>query len=878
MSEMMCLRVIEAEDKGSEIIRLVEEMSNGKFDPNIYFVSPESLKLVEGAPFAYWVGNSVRNIFKAMPPFKDGSGRNACMTNPAGDDKRYFRLWWEVPSSSVGREIRWVPLAKGGVFSPFYSDVYLLVDWDASRETYRGFLGTFHRPLSKPASLECFFRPALTWPRRTTSGLAFRVLPEGSIFADKGPVAVLPDDSTTGLLALLALLNSSCFEGLVALQIAAADAAARSYEVGLIQRTPVPPFNESQSTTLANLSRRAWAEKRVLDSAVSTSHAFVSLTLRGALSASLASYANAWGASIQASETAVAAIRAEIDDFTFRLYGIGNSDRTALTVQFSAQTTSEDQDDPEAESEDIIAADAPAIAAEVLEYTIGCTFGRWDIRFATGEKPAPELPDPFAPLPVCPPGMLQNEQGLPAAPSDVPDGYPLRISWPGVLVDDRGHVEDIERRVREALQVIWPDRADAIEQEACEILGVRSLRDHFRKPAGFFADHLKRYSKSRRQAPIYLPLSTRSGEYTLWIYYHRLNDQMLYSCVNDFIEPKLRDEITPLVNQLRAKGANRSREEEKEFEFLQDFEQELQAFRDELLRLARLPWRPDLNDGVQINAAPLWPLFRLPKWQKTLKETWQSLEKGDYDWAHLAMTVWPQRVTPKCAKDRSLAIAHGVEDLFWVEDVGGWRALNSPKQEIEERKRHRQSAARERVKQLLAEFAASDESGLSADDVGRRLAAGEFDDRELTLLLYPQRMAEAVWESPTLSQRLGLKLPAKKTKSARDKFIKEIAANGCAEVAPMLEAALDGRAKSFAEVWREIERGERDDLALALALWPDRVVDRCAEDVALAEQHGLRKFFWVQHPAANWRRREAQEIEIANEVARRRGAAAGQGV
>jgi len=44
---------------------------------------------------------------------------------------------------------------------------------------------------------------------------------------------------------------------------------------------------------------------------------------------------------------------------------------------------------------------------------------------------------------------------------------------------------------------------ESIEREACENLGVPTLREYFRKPAGFFADHLKRYSKSRRQAPIY---------------------------------------------------------------------------------------------------------------------------------------------------------------------------------------------------------------------------------------------------------------------------------------------------------------------------------------------------------------------------------------
>ena len=39
------------------------------------------------------------------------------------------------------------------------------------------------------------------------------------------------------------------------------------------------------------------------------------------------------------------------------------------------------------------------------------------------------------------------------------------------------------------------------------------------------------------------------------------------------------------------------------------------------------------------------------------------------------MSIWPERVVPKCVTDRSLAIAHDLEDLFWVEDGGRWRNL-----------------------------------------------------------------------------------------------------------------------------------------------------------------------------------------------------------
>ena len=308
------------------------------------------------------------------------------------------------------------------------------------------------------------------------------------------------------------------------------------------------------------------------------------------------------------------------------------------------------------------------LGEDLISLVTGVAYGRWDIRFATGEKPVPGLPDPFAPLPVCPPGQLQNEQGLPITAEEVRKlkaagrwNYPIEISRDGILVDDLGHALDLEACVHKVLQIIWGNCWEAIEREASNILGVRTLRDYFRKPAGFFADHLKRYSKSRRQAPIYWPLSTESGGYTLWLYYPALTDQTIYTAVNDFVGPKL-GETYRLAAALRTR-TDRSRDEERQLEHLQDLRAELEKLQAELLRIAPT-WKPNHNDGVQITAAPLWRLFRYRPWQTVLRETWEKLEKGDYDWAHLAMSYWPDRVREKCRTDKSLAIAHDLEDLY----------------------------------------------------------------------------------------------------------------------------------------------------------------------------------------------------------------------
>ena len=117
------------------------------------------------------------------------------------------------------------------------------------------------------------------------------------------------------------------------------------------------------------------------------------------------------------------------------------------------------------------------------------------------------------------------------------------------------------------------------------------------------------------------------------------------------------------MTALRNKGAARTRDDEKQFEALQAFELELIDLRGTLLKIAPT-YKPNHDDGVQISAAPLWPLFRHKPWQKVLKDTWAKLENGEYDWAHLAMNYWPNRVREKCKTDKSLAIAHGLEALF----------------------------------------------------------------------------------------------------------------------------------------------------------------------------------------------------------------------
>jgi len=413
--------------------------------------------------------------------------------------------------------------------------------------------------------------------------------------------------------------------------------------------------------------------------------------------------------SLEVAQT-VAKCQATCDETMDRLYAVDSKSLESLSIENMEDADGdEDQEDSEEDSESAVSVakgDSTKAALELMFYCFGVCVGRWDARIAIDQSLAPKLPDPFDPLPVCPPGMLVGPNGLPAEPDRIvseewlrarpdantlpPEGsvktptipdseYPLRISWDGVLVDDPGfngdrpHRDDIVRRVREVFDLLWKDKAHEIEQEACDILGVSNLRDYFRKPAGFFQDHLKRYSKSRRKAPIYWPLSTSSGSYTIWLYYHRLTDQTIYAAVNKYVEPKISEVergTAGIENDLKsASGRDATRLTDRLNE-ARTFLGELRDLREDLLRIAALPFKPDLNDGVIINASPFHNLFRLRPWAKDTEDCWKKLQKGDYDWAHLAYTIWPDRVRKVCRTDRSIAVAHGLEDLCEVEAPG----------------------------------------------------------------------------------------------------------------------------------------------------------------------------------------------------------------
>jgi len=681
MSETVFFRVLKipVDAKGDALAAQIAALDETGEAEEIYALDPADFALIPGSPFAYWASNRVRHLFVIFSRF-EYEGRTAKAGLCTGDDFRFVRNLWEVPAEAIS-DGRWRLFAKGGDYSLYHSDPYLVVDWGQDGAKIKNGARDGSLPGARPQNVEYYFRPGLTWSLRTTSELSVRALPADCIFGHKGPSAFLSNDDPDELLVLLAVMNSTPFEALITLQLGAAAAAARSYEVGVIQRTPIPLLaDHATRTTLATLAREAHDLQRERDRADETTHAFCLPGLARHRERSLREATRILYTEEQATQARLSAIQSDIDDLVFDLYGLSAADRELIRREMGesanqrisesanqqiSKSANEQPEDTEhglrntqhatRPADDVTEDEVPSppedLSARVqnlLMWCVGVAFGRWDVHKALDPALLPPLGGPFDPLPRCAPGALVGSNGLPAfkdtppvplspcLPVSLSPGPPILIAWNGILVDDPTHPSDVVTRVRGVLALLYGEQADVIEREACQILGFDCLRDYFRDPRqGFFPFHIKRYSKSRRKAPIYWLLQSEKRNYAIWLYCHRLTPATLYAAGRDYADAKVVLEVGRLeelrLGLERLAGSARKRHDQ-EIERQQRLVAEVTDFRNRLDAIALRNLPPDLNDGVLISIAPLWELV---PW-KEAQWMWEKLVAGEYEWSTMA--------------------------------------------------------------------------------------------------------------------------------------------------------------------------------------------------------------------------------------------------
>lgn len=461
------------------------------------------------------------------------------------------------------------------------------------------------------------------------------VLKKGFMFTAEG--LAIPNISSSKAFSSLSYLNSILSQYTINLY------CAQHKGNGYVNILPMPEF-EKQQEYIEKLSNKIIAIKRFWFSLDETNLEYHGLIGQMDITTSIADAVNVMQQQLSNDNDTYLELVKQNDDLWMDLANIEkDSDfRQTLNDYKSRRPYEELISIDGATQQNVI--DRQVIAQEIIQELVGMAFGRWDVRFAQHPDTIPPFGDVFDALPFIPV----------VSPANAPANYPVNIPDDGILSNDDQSPLCLAKRVRDVIHTIWPTIADDVEFELCRLIGYDSLQQYFDEPMGFFDYHFRRYTKSRRKAPIYWPVSSPQGEITYWIYYPKLNQNTLPSLIL-----KLESEATIIRNNLTKAQAANDKAEANHWLLLQ---QENEGLTEELRRI-NTNYKPNHDDGVPVTAAPLVALFRHRQWQNECRDNLAELQQGEYDWSHLAYAMFPSRIREKARRDWCMALTHGLEEL-----------------------------------------------------------------------------------------------------------------------------------------------------------------------------------------------------------------------
>ncbi len=672
---------------------------NSFSDPHVFVLQQEKLKAIPGFPFVYWVSDGIRELFinKTVSEYaQQRQGLGTC------DNFRFLRYWHEVSNKNIGfnstsrenaRDLKktWYPYMKGGAVNRWYGNQEYVVNWANDGIEIKEFLKTKNPNIARSEAY--YFLEGITYSFLTISNLSLRFMPKGFVF-DVAGSCFFP--ITIDNFILLGLLNSKVVTFLIKLINPTV-----SYQIGDIARIPVPDKligTELKNTPLEKVQKCINLKKQELKYQEASWDIIAPSDWQTGIYKLL---------QIQKE---LVSIESEISESMYNFYELDNKDIDQIESEFNAlpaklpnatnlndlplhvikrfylekhvpdevlkqcsQSTDEEEDTASKEgSEDdssrgrgrqkrfltfeelclasgfhpetvynyIVAnkleraEERFELAVSWISYAVGIVLGR----FKPGKKG--EL------------GCGINENGSVLLQCDFEKLNKL-VDDDGIMELDKGHPDDLPARVEKALAIML---GDADGRSVINTIG--GDLHSFLERDFFIKWHIPQYKKR----PVYWLLQSAKKSYGIYIFHERLKADSIYSIQEKYINSKIVLERSHLAER-RSRLATlpegkEKRNLEKEIDKLESLIDELIDFQTKIKAIADRGYDPDINDGVILNMTPLHEII---PWTEP-KKYWKELQEGKYDWAHIAMKYWADRVKDKCKKDKSLAFAHGLEN------------------------------------------------------------------------------------------------------------------------------------------------------------------------------------------------------------------------
>ena len=619
----------------SDKLLAMSEVIKNDTDPRVFHVNTDVFKKITNQPFCYWIDPRSQKLFLEEKRFDQiECGVKKGIDTP--NNFEYIRNDWEVYNSN-----NYKPLIFSDSSQRFYLDFFARVNWKQN--------GLAIREFATIRNEDSIGKIGLSWGLRTAK-FQPHIVPSGYIPYQGRFISLF--NSENNVLVGLGCLNAYLFDYLLKFSM------EKDYQPkfinGIVNKMPYFKFSEEVEKQLVNISTNQY---HLVKSLYNTDPKSKSFTCNRFLKhPSLEDFIKSSQEEFEGKKSIYVGNLMKINSIVFSEKEYVDDEKKYILGILNEHSIEKEGEIFDLEKEYFI--------KNIMNILVGSIFKQWDLQLIKQFDEKWLDKNLFREVKHSPFLYGQKDSTLDLVLPEFHDDlkkiwenpYPIEAFEEVTTVSD---IDPIIDKLKEVIKYFWPETFGTIEEELLEHFKVNDLSEIFDKHSKFFDTHLKDYSRNKRVSPIYWHLGVPSGKFNVWIYYPNLNDGSLFKIVNELVDPKIK-EIAKEVEVLEMKGSAKELNDQKEFLA------ELEDFKEELLRVAQLPYKPNQDDGVLITAAPLHNLFRHTKWKKATQDCWKQLQNGDYDWAHLAYSIWPDRVRKKCVKDLSMAIAHGREDICEV--------------------------------------------------------------------------------------------------------------------------------------------------------------------------------------------------------------------
>jgi len=546
-----------------------------------YTVSSTTFEQIPGSPIAYWASERVRLAFKEMPPFSNFAETRIGLIT--GDNARFLRRWWEVPTENIGFGLtheeaaksahKWFPIVKGGEFRKWYGNLSDVVDWKHDGQEIQSALHpSGNRTLAHNFNLDKLFQQGINWSKITSSSFSARLQPMGCIFTDPSASAFAKSHDCHSL--LLALLASKVPDFLLR-----AINPTLNYQPGNIDILPVAiEAMRRNRGVIEEITVNALSYAKDDWDCCETSWEFLRSTMVPSNAATDTVFCSAkkWE-DICSTRIESMRVAEETNNRLFiEAYGLQNE----LTHEVSDEQIT------------LYRADRIEDIRRLISYGIGCVMGRYSL-----DKP----------------GLIYAHSGNQGF--DASQYKTFRADEDGIiplLDNDWGIRDDATNRIVEFISVAWlKEHLEENLKFIADSLGPNSgeqPRDTIRRylsasgAGGFYKHHLSMYKKR----PIYWLFSSgKQRAFQCLVYLHRYHEGTLARMRTEYVIP-LQGQIAGRIEQLegdklKATSTSHRKKLQKEQDDLKKQQTELLTFEEKLKHAADQKISLDLDDGVKVN-------------------------------------------------------------------------------------------------------------------------------------------------------------------------------------------------------------------------------------------------------------------------------------